>query len=43
MICLKGNYNEETLNTVAPNSEMYFPTDQNMIITNQVNSSFYHL
>ncbi|XP_056852907.1 uncharacterized protein LOC130512626 isoform X1 [Raphanus sativus] len=30
-----GNYNEETLNTVAPNSEMYFPTDQNMIITNQ--------
>ncbi|KAF8112636.1 hypothetical protein N665_0063s0119 [Sinapis alba] len=30
-----GNYNEETLNTVAPNSEMYFPTDQNMNITNQ--------
>ncbi|CAN6814557.1 unnamed protein product [Brassica oleracea] len=29
-----GNYNEETLNSVA-NSEMYFPTDQNMIITNK--------
>ncbi|KAG2326895.1 hypothetical protein Bca52824_009623 [Brassica carinata] len=30
-----GNYNEETLNTVAANSEMYFPTAQNMNNTNQ--------
>ncbi|CAH8353957.1 unnamed protein product [Eruca vesicaria subsp. sativa] len=30
-----GNYNEETLNSLAVDSEMYVPTNQDMNITNQ--------